>query len=222
MTGLTRRHAIEAQLPLVRSLAVRFARRGEPLDDLIQVGCIGLIHAVDRYDPRRGPFEAYAIPTITGEIRRHLRDACSAVRIPRRTAEEYTRVYRASIELEARIGRAPTAQELALAAGVTASTVAGAFEPPRLEPLRDADGPSSDPIAELDSRLALLAALRALPARKRRILILSFYGERSQRGIADEVGLSQIHVSRLLREALEQVRSTLDEGTPVAGPVHEA
>src|SRR5215203_3308195 len=78
--GPARHRLIEAHLPLVRALALRFARRGEPLEDLIQVGCIGLIHAVDRYDPRRGPFEAYAIPTIAGEIRRHLRDSSQAVR----------------------------------------------------------------------------------------------------------------------------------------------
>jgi RNA polymerase sigma-B factor len=81
---LDRRRRIEAHLPLVRALAVRFARRGEPLDDLVQAGCIGLIHAVDRHDPARGAFEAYAVPTITGEIRRHLRDRGSVVRVPAR------------------------------------------------------------------------------------------------------------------------------------------
>jgi RNA polymerase sigma-B factor len=221
-TAPTRHGAIEAHLPLVRALALRFARRGEPLDDLIQVGCIGLIHAVDRYDPRRGPFEAFAIPTITGEIRRHLRDAAAAVRIPRRAAEEYTRVRRASNELEARIGRVPTATEVARVAEVPLEIVAGALQPPRLEPLEEADAAPADPIAELDSRLALYAAIRMLPVRERHILVLSFYGDRSQRGIADEVGLSQIHVSRLLRGALERVRSALDDSAAVAGPLGEA
>src|SRR5215210_122121 len=206
-TALARRRTIESHLPLVRTLALRFARRGEPLEDLIQVGCVGLIHAVDRYDPRRGPFEAYAIPTITGEIRRHLRDTYPAVRVPRRVAEDYARVYRARFELEARTGRAPTADELARAAGVSPATVAGALE---------------DPIAALDERLALHAAVRSLPPRERRILLLSFYCERSQRGIADDVGLSQIHVSRLLRGALERLRSALEDAAPLAGPLGEA
>jgi RNA polymerase sigma-B factor len=220
-----RSQQIEAHLPLVRALALRFARRGEPLDDLIQAGSIGLIHAVDRYDPRRGhSFEAYAVPTITGEMRRHLRDACAAVRIPRRAAEEHALVRRTLVELEARTGRTPTAAELARAAAVSPRAVAVALDPPRVEPLPDPDrdGPRTDPISELDDRLALDAALRALPLRERRILLLSFYGDRSQRCIADDVGLSQIHVSRLLRGALARLRAALEEGAPVAGPVAEA
>jgi RNA polymerase sigma-B factor len=221
-TALARRRTIESHLPLVRAQALRFVRRGEPLEDLIQVGCVGLIHAVDRYDPRRGPFEAYAIPTIAGEIRRHLRDSSQAVRVPRRAAEDYARVYRARFELEARTGQTPTAAELARAAGVSPATVADALDPPRLEPLGDDDGAPDDPIAALDDRLALFDAVRALPLRERRILLLSFYGERSQRGIADDVGLSQIHVSRLLRAALERLRSALEDAGPLAGSVGEA
>jgi RNA polymerase sigma-B factor len=173
MTARSRQ--IEAHLPLVRSLARRFARRGEPLDDLIQAGCIGLIHAVDRYDPARGPFEAYAVPTITGEIRRHLRDRCSLMRVP---------------------------------ADVTA--------PPRFHPIEDDDGPPEDPIAGVEDRLALAAALRVLPLHERRIVLLSFYGERTQRRIAADVGLSQIHVSRLLRQALERLRPALDDAAAEA------
>ena len=221
-TALARRRTIEKHLPLVRAQALRFVRRGEPLEDLIQVGCVGLIRAVDRYDPRLGPFEPYAIPTIVGEIRRHLRDSYPAVRVPRRAAEDYARVYRARCELEARTGQAPTPAELARATGVSLATVAGALDPPRLEPLGDDDGAPDDPIAALDDRLALLSAVRTLPLRERRILLLSFYGERSQRGIADDVGLSQIHVSRLLRRALERLRSALEEPRPLAGPVGEA
>ena len=221
-TAIARRRTIESNLPLVRSLALRFARRGEPLDDLIQVGCVGLIHAVDRYDPRRGPFEAYAVPTITGEIRRHLRDVCAGVRVPRRVAEDHARVYGARFELEARTGRAATAEELAHATGLSIATVASALDPPRVEPLHEEEGAPADPIAALDDRLALLTAVRALPLRERRILMLSFYGERTQRGIADDVGLSQIHVSRLLRCALERLRAALEEAGPLAGPLGEA
>jgi RNA polymerase sigma-B factor len=175
---------IEAHLPLVRTLALRFARRGEPLDDLVQAGCIGLINAVDRHDPQRGAFEAYAVPTITGEIQRHLRDRGGVVRVPPAVLAERGR--------------------------------------PRVDPLAEDDGPPADPIPAVDERLTLAAALRTLPLHERRILLLWLYGERSQRRIAAEVGLSQIHVSRLLRRALERLRSQLDDERPVAGPAAEA
>ena len=171
-----RERLIEAHLPLVHALARRFARHGEPLDDLVQAGCIGLISAVDRYDPSRGhAFEAFAAATITGEIRHHLRDRSSVLRVP---------------------PSAPAAV--------------------RVEPLGDADGQPQDPIAGLDDRLSLLTAMRALPPRERRILLLCFYGERSQRRIADDIGLSQVHVSRLLRAALGRMRAELDDGRTVA------
>jgi RNA polymerase sigma-B factor len=175
---------IEAHLPLVRALALPFARRGEPLDDLVQAGCIGLINAVDRHDPRLGAFEAYAVPTITGEIRRHLRDRAGVVRVPAHVVAERGR--------------------------------------PRVDPLGDDDGPPADPIPAVDERLTLAAALRTLPLHERRILLLWLYGGRTQRGIAAEVGLSQIHVSRLLRRALERLRVHLDDGHPVARPAAEA
>jgi RNA polymerase sigma-B factor len=175
MAALPRAELIEMHLPLVRALALRFARGGEPLDDLVQAGAVGLIRAVDRYEPGRGTsFEAYAVPTITGEIRRHLRDRCSTVRIPRRAYEERVRM--------------------------------------EFKPLEEDDGAPSDPIAELDDRLALAAALRALPLRERRVVLLAFYGERCQRRIAGELGMSQIHVSRLQRSALARLRLALDEG----------
>jgi RNA polymerase sigma-B factor len=179
-----RRRQIEAHLPLVRALALRFARRGEPLDDLVQAGCIGLIHAVDRHDPALGAFEAYAVPTITGEIQRHLRDRGSVIRVPPRVLAEAGR--------------------------------------PRLDPLADDDGPPADPIPAVDARLTLAAALRTLPLHERRIVLLWLVGERSQRSIATEVGLSQIHVSRLLRRALERLRPYLDENQAVARPAAEA
>jgi RNA polymerase sigma-B factor len=225
MTAADRAELIEAHLPLVRTLALRFARRGEPLDDLVQAGAIGLIHAVDRYDPSRGnAFEAYAVPTITGEIRRHLRDRCAPVRIPRRAFEEHARIQRTQLELAALNGRQPSMSEIARAARVPLADVAAALDPPRVEPLDDRDDELApeDPIGELHERLALASALRALPLRERRILLLSFYGERSQRRIADDMGLSQIHVSRLLRAALARLRSTLEDGVAVARPAREA
>jgi RNA polymerase sigma-B factor len=181
MTTHARDRLIEQHLPLVRALARRFAWRGEPLDDLVQVGCIGLIHAVDRYDPGRGTFEAYAVPTIIGEIRRHLRDRCALMRVP-----------------------------------------AGAAVAVRIEPLEEADGPPADPIAGVIDRVALTAALRSLPLHERRIVLLGYYGERTQRRIADDVGISQIHVSRLMRRALERMRPALDDAGPVARRSAEA
>jgi RNA polymerase sigma-B factor len=174
-----RRRRIEANLPLVRALAQRFARRGgEPLDDLVQAGCIGLIHAVDRFDPGRGAFEAFAVPTITGEIRNHLRDRGGVIRAP--------------------AGRRP-----------------------QIAPIAEDDAPLADPIPGTEDRIAVAAALRTLPLHERRVVVLWLYGGRSQRRIAAEVGLSQIHVSRLLRRALERLRPALDDG-PVAGPPAEA
>lgn len=168
----------------MRALALRFARRGEPLDDLVQAGCIGLIHAVDRHDPALGTFEAYAVPTITGEIQRHLRDRGSLLRVP-------------------------------------AGAIADGGRP-RLDPLGDDDGPPADPIAAVDARLTLAAALRTLPLHERRVVVLWLYGERTQRSIATEVGVSQIHVSRLLRRAFERLRADLDDGRAVARPAAEA
>ena len=179
-----RRQRIEAHLPLVRALALRFARRGEPLDDLVQAGCIGLILAVDRHEPERGALEAYAVPTITGEIQRHLRDRGSVLRVPPRALAEAGR--------------------------------------PRLDPLGDDDGPPADPIPAVDAWLTLAAALRRLPLHERRILVLWLYGERSQRSIAAELGLSQSHVSRVLRRAQERLRGDFDDSRPVARSGAEA
>ncbi|MEZ0291301.1 MAG: sigma-70 family RNA polymerase sigma factor [Solirubrobacteraceae bacterium] len=174
-----RRRRIEANLPLVRALALRFARRGgEPLDDLVQAGCIGLIHAVDRFDPGRGAFESFAVPTITGEIRNHLRDRGGIIRAP-------------------------------------------ADRSPQIAPIAEDDAPLADPIPGAEDRIAVAAALRTLPLHERRVVVLWLYGGRSQRRIAAEVGLSQIHVSRLLRRALERLRPALEDG-PVAGPPAEA
>ena len=174
-----RRRLIEAHLPLVRALAQRFARRGEQLDDLAQVGAVGLIKAVDRYDPVRGSsFTAYAVPTIVGEIRRHLRDAAQPVRVPRRQGEERVTV--------------------------------------RSVPL-DGDAPSSrDAVAERrlelgEERALIEAGLRALPRRQRRIVQLHYFGNVSQRGIASQLGLSQVHVSRLLHESLGKLRQEIGQ-----------
>ena len=169
-----RRRLIELHLPLVRSLAKRFAHRGEQLDDLTQVGAVGLINAIDRYDPGRGSsLTAYAVPTIVGEIRRHLRDSAQPLRPPRRD------------------GGAPVVV--------------------RSVPLDEAGAVSRDSAAERglelgEERVVLEAGLRALPRRQRRIVQLHYFGNLSQRGIASELGLSQVHVSRLLQQSLGTLR----------------
>lgn len=174
-----RRRLIEDHLPLVRALAQRFSSRGEQLDDLTQVGALGLIKAVDRYDPVRGSsFAAYAVPTIVGEIRRHLRDTTQPVRVPRRNGPE--RIVVRSVPFDA---------------DVSASRDAGAEH--RLE--------------QGEERAVIQAGLRALPRRQRRIVQLHYFGNVSQRGIADQLGLSQVHVSRLLHDSLGKLRREIGQ-----------
>jgi RNA polymerase sigma-B factor len=173
-----RRRLIEGQLPLVRALASRFVRDGEQLEDLVQVGSVGLIKAVDRYDPLRGSsLTAYAVPTIVGEIRRHLRDGTQPLRVPR-----------------AQRGLSPV----------------------RAVPLEAAEDLVSDAAAERrfeagEERLLLESGLRTLARRERRIVQLRYFGGLSQRRIAAELGLSQVHVSRLLRQSLGKLRAEIGQ-----------
>jgi RNA polymerase sigma-B factor len=218
-----RRRVIEAHVPLVEVLARRFTRAGEPIDDLVQVGCIGLIHAVDRFEPGRGAgFEAYAVPTIVGEIQRHLRDGCSAVRVPRRLQEQRARVRHVATGFTARTGRSPTTHELARATGLEPDEVVGALvaEAARVPAQLSPDGEHEpapareDPIGAVEDRATIAAALGILDTRERRILALRFYRDLNQREIATEVGLSQVHVSRLMRAALSKLRAALDDIGP--------
>jgi RNA polymerase sigma-B factor len=163
---------IETRLPLVRSIARRYATAGEPLEDLVQIGTIGLIKAVDRFDAGRGvALDAYAVPAIAGEIRHHLRDRCDPLRVPRRLRADGVRVRAVSLE------------------GVAV--------------------PAADPMDGAPERIALGTALRTLQPRERRIVLLSFVADLSQAQIAARVGLSQVHVSRLLRAALANLRAQL-------------
>lgn len=174
-----RRRLIELHLPLVRALARRFTRRGEQLEDLTQVGAVGLIKAIDRYDPHRGSsLTAYAVPTIAGEIRRHLRDSAQPIRLPRPSG-----------------GRRVVVRSVALDAEAPASRDAGAERG-----------------LELGEERALIeAGLRALPRRQRRIVQLHYFANLSQRGIASELGLSQVHVSRLLQDSLGKLRQEIGQ-----------
>jgi len=217
-----RERLVALYLPLVRALARRYAHCGELLDDLIQVGSIGLIDAIDRFDPERGSdLASFAIPTITGEIKNHLRDRAAPVRVPRRLAELTLRLRGARACLGASLGRAPTLAELAREVGSDQSQVAEAIEAEHarsLLPLSAVDGGDEvgsgrgivgDAYDASDDRLMLAAGFRTLAERERRILHLRFFAGLSQEEIAHEVELSQIQVSRLIRGSLERMRGAL-------------
>jgi RNA polymerase sigma-B factor len=217
---VARDRAIEEHLPLVWSLARRHASQDEPYEDLVQAGTVGLIKAVDRFDPDRGvAFSTYAVPVIEGEIRHHLRDAGRLVRLPRPLTELNARIGQAERELTARLGRAPTVDELARAAGVPVPAVNDALAAraaTRPEMLSAEIEDDRADLATAEARMLLRRGWRDLPERDRRILELRFFGDLTQGQIAKEVGLSQAHVSRLIADALARLRSTLGEG--VAGP----
>jgi len=219
---------VTMHLPLVQFLARRFRDRGEPLDDLVQVGTIGLIKAVDRFDPGRGvEFSTYATPTIVGEIKPHFRDKGWAIRVPRRLQELRMSIGAATAELSQRSGRAPTVAELAAHLGVSEDEIieglegAQAYSTSSLDtPLGgDDDAPmladrlgDIDPeIESIEYRESLKPLLAALPSRERRILALRFFHGMTQSQIAEEVGISQMHVSRLLAKSLSTLRAGLAE-----------
>jgi RNA polymerase sigma-B factor len=217
-----RERLILAHLPLVRSLARRYANRGEPLDDLVQVGTVGLIKAIDRFDPGRGKdLAAFAAPTILGEIRRHFRDRAWAVHVPRPLQEAHASVARAVDALTRNLGRSPSIAEIAGETGLDQEEVldaiaAGeAYRPLSLSAPRPGADDAADPLEpgepdagyELaEGRATLARGLRALPPRERVILHLRFQGGLTQSEIAARVGISQMHVSRLIQRALEQLR----------------
>ena len=219
---------VELHLPLVEHLARRFAGRGEPLDDLVQVGTIGLIKSVDRFDSDRGvEFSTYATPTIVGEIKRHFRDKGWAVRVPRRLQELRLALGIATEELSHQLGRAPTVAEIATRIGDSEEAVleglesANAYSTVSL----DAGSESSEgSLAVLETigvddealdgvvyRETLRPVLAQLGPRQRQILLLRFFRNMTQSQIADEIGISQMHVSRLLARTLAELRCALAE-----------
>ncbi len=223
---LIRRH-----LPLARKLAARYGRPGEPNDDLVQVAAVGLINAVERFDPDRGAaFSSFAVPTILGELKRHFRDTGWAVHIDRRTQERATAVRAAERELSAS-GRPPSVAALAdhleceehevldaLAASHARSPVsldAPGGEPAGAEadlsPLSETVGAADPDVEAVPARTTISSALRHLPRLQRTILYLRFGEDRSQREIASQVGISQMHVSRLLRRSLGELRELVDD-----------
>jgi RNA polymerase sigma-B factor len=214
-------------LPLVRALAARYAGRGEPLEDLVQVGTLGLIKAVDRFDVDRGvEFSSYAVPTIVGEIRRHFRDKAWAMHVPRRLKELSVRLSRVLDQLTTELGRSPTIAELAEATGVEEEDVIDALESAHAYSTRSLHAPFDDNgedslferlgveekgYEEVEEGSLVTAGLDALDERERRIVQLRFFEEMTQSQIAAELGISQMHVSRLLRRALGVMRGRIDE-----------
>jgi len=222
-----RDRALVELMPLVRALASRYAGRGEPLEDLVQVGSIGLIKAVDRFDIDRGvDFPSYAVPTIVGEIRRHFRDKTWAMHVPRRLKELSLRLSRTLDQLTTELGRSPTIAELAAAAGVEEEEAIEALDSMNAYSTRSLSAPfdddSDDSLSEklgrdesgytdVEDGTIVAAGMEALDERERRIVELRFFHELTQSQIASEVGISQMHVSRLLRRALTTMRGRIEE-----------
>jgi len=219
-----REQLIHQYLPLVRKLARSFAGRGEQYDDLVQVGSIGLINAIDRFELDRGvDLTAYAIPNIVGEIKRHLRDRASPIRIPRRLQELNVSLRARAAELEAELERPATVTELARKAGVRQDKVAEALVAVSHQAVSLSGGVNGNGDGGLlerngtpesgyeagEDRAVLAKGFRILDQRERRLLHLGYFRGMSQAEIAREVGISQIHVSRLTRRALEKLRAEI-------------
>lgn len=222
-----RDRAIEWYLPLAGHLARRFFRRGEQSDDLVQVATVGLIKAVDGYNPARGvEFTSYAVPTIVGELKRHFRDHGWSVRVPRRLQELKLAIGNATGPLGQRLGRSPTVADLAehldvstddviegmstsqAYAAMSLSAPVGTVEDGELQ-LQDLLGADDPELATVDDRATLRPLLDQLPDRQRRIVVLRFFGNLTQSQIAERIGVSQMHVSRLLARSLTTLRQNL-------------
>ena len=217
---------VEMHLALVEYLARRFRNRGEPLDDLVQVATIGLIKSVDRFDLERGvEFSTYATPTIVGEIKRHFRDKGWAIRVPRRLQELKLALAKATSDLSQQNGRAPTVAELAQHLGMSEEDIleglesANAYSAVSLDApdagdddspaVADSLGTTDEALEGVEYRESLKPLLEKLPPREKKILLLRFFGNMTQSQIAAELGISQMHVSRLLARTLAQLREGL-------------
>ncbi|MFN6545534.1 RNA polymerase sigma factor SigF [Mycolicibacterium nivoides] len=221
-----RERIVQRCLPLADHIARRFDGRGEPREDLIQVARVGLVNAVNRFDVETGSdFVSFAVPTIMGEVRRHFRDNSWSVKVPRRLKELHLRLGAATAELSQRLGRAPTASELAvelemdreeviegLVAGSSYNTLSidsgggGDEEAPAIV---DTLGDVDDGLDQIENRETLRPLLAQLPERERTVLVLRFFESMTQTQIAERVGVSQMHVSRLLAKSLARLRDQL-------------
>lgn len=221
---------VTTAMPLAQNIAQRFSGRGEDMDDLNQVAYVGLLQAIDRFDAEKGRgFVAYAVPTVMGEIRRYFRDHAWSTHVPRRLKDLTVGINKVTDDLAQRLGRSPTAAEIAAEIGaetgevIEALAARSAYQPASLDtPLDLSDDGSgatlADTLGEEDGELAkseryllLRPLLERVPERERRILMLRFFEEKSQSDIAREIGVSQVHVSRLLARTLADMRSRLLE-----------
>ncbi|WP_082624399.1 RNA polymerase sigma factor SigF [Nocardioides sp. Soil805] len=225
--GSARDALVHLHLPLVEHCARRFRNRGEPHEDLVQVGTIGLIKAIDRFETDRGvEFSTYATPTIIGEIKRYFRDKGWAIRVPRRLQELRMQIGTATAELTQKLGRSPTPRELAEAIGCTVEEIiegmesSNAYSTLSLDASDSSDdGPPSmldtlgvddEGLEHVEIRESIKPLLEGLGAREKRILLLRFFKNMTQSQIAEEIGVSQMHVSRLLTKTLAQLRTSLE------------
>ncbi|HEX3607127.1 MAG TPA: SigB/SigF/SigG family RNA polymerase sigma factor [Candidatus Dormibacteraeota bacterium] len=230
---MIRERLVELHTGLVRGLARRFAHRGEPLEDLEQVGFLGLILAIERFDPARGTeFTSFAVPTIVGEIRRHFRGIAWSVRVPRLLQETYLRVRRSEDELSQELGRTPSVAEIALHLGldpdrvlaalevaparraVSLDTPAGVTDRERGMALRERLGEPDSELARLEARLLVEQAMANLTPRERRVMTLRFVSQLSQREVAERLGVSPVEVVQLQGAALERARRDLGGAAP--------
>ena len=222
--GAARAALAQQYMPLTRSLARRYERSSEPLDDLVQVASLGLLKAIDRFDPDRGiAFVSFAVPTILGELRRYFRDCCWDVHVPRGVQENVLQVEAAQRRLTGDRGRPPSAGELAefleldverVLEALQAANAYGAvsIDAPRSS-AEEESGTFADTLGDIDARYELVdagatiaGALRHLSPREREVLVLRFAEDLTQSEVAERIGVSQMQVSRLLRRALEQLR----------------
>jgi RNA polymerase sigma-B factor len=228
-----REELVRGFLPVAQHIARRFSNRGEPLDDLVQVATVGLINAIDRYSPDRGTdFFSFAVPTISGEVRRHFRDLGWSMRVPRRLKDLHVSINAAVSELSQRLGRAPRPTEIAERLGVPVSEVlegleaSEAYRSSSLDEMLSSEqgsatvgelvGEADAELDRVDFRQALRPVLAELAERERTIVLLRFFGNMTQTQIAEHVGISQMHVSRLLAQTLDRLRSRLDPETRVS------
>jgi RNA polymerase sigma-B factor len=221
---------VHLHLPLVEHCARRFRNRGEPFEDLVQVGTIGLIKSIDRFDTERGvEFSTYATPTIIGEIKRYFRDKGWAIRVPRRLQELRMQIGTATAELTQSLGRSPTPRELAEAIDCSVEEIiegiesSNAYSTLSLDAsddsedgaasMLDAIGIEDAGLEHVEIRESLKPLLDQLDPREKKILLLRFFRNMTQSQIAEEIGVSQMHVSRLLTRTLDQLRDSLDDGS---------
>ncbi|HEX8744079.1 MAG TPA: SigB/SigF/SigG family RNA polymerase sigma factor [Thermoleophilaceae bacterium] len=225
---VAREELVERFLPLARQLARRYARPNEPIDDLFQVASMGLLKAIDRFDPERGnAFSTFAVPTIVGELKRYFRDTGWAVHVPRPIQERIGQVNRAINDLSRDIGRSPTPHELADRLGCSAEDVLEALEAAKAFDAISLDMPRggsedegsayADTVGEHDERFEMVEyhaviepTMAALPERDRLILRLRFERDLTQSEIADRLGISQMHVSRIIRRSLDRLRTVAE------------